>query len=140
MYKLGYHVTPHHNLPDILKHGISPRIGERSSLANEESERVYLFPSLEDVENSLSNWLGEEFNDVDLAILVVDLSGLKIASEVEYELLTDEVIPVGNILAILEESPGFPVDYEYCSLASIEKYIDNTTSKTPLFDTIDQSV
>lgn len=141
LLRIGYHVTPHSNLPDILKHGILPRLGERASLANEKLNRVYLFASLEGAENALSNWLGEEFDEVDLAILAVDITSLEVSSEVDYELITDEVIPVENILAVLKESPGFPVDYEYCSLASIEKYIDNNTaSRSPLLDSIDQEV
>ncbi len=71
----------------------------------------------------MSNWLGDELDDGDLAILAVDLSGLEIYSEVEYELITDRTIPGEKIMAVLKEEPGFPVDYEYCSLASIEQYL-----------------
>ena len=58
MDSFNYHVTPARNLPSIQEKGLLPTIGERSLALGEGQEAVYLFPSREDVDNALSNWLG----------------------------------------------------------------------------------
>lgn len=67
--KYLYHVTDKASAADILKNGIRPMIGDRSRLAGEESERIYLTEKA-----SLPYWeriLGQS------AILRIDVSGLE---------------------------------------------------------------
>ena len=76
--KIYYHVTLKSNLKSILEKGLYPQIGTLSELCNETEERIYLFPSIEDMENALGNWLGEEINklygeDIDCCSLKITL-------------------------------------------------------------------
>lgn len=70
-----YHVTPTKNLPSIMKNGLIPQIGNRSSQIDGEEEGIYIFPSLEDLEDA--HWLGDEFDeDEELSVLEIDVSGI----------------------------------------------------------------
>lgn len=62
--KTYYHVTLKKNLESILNNGLLPKIGELSRLCDEKEKRIYLFPSLNDMETALGNWLGIELNDL----------------------------------------------------------------------------
>lgn len=99
----AYHVTPKSNLPSILKNGLIPTIGERSKLL-ETIPKVYLFPSKENLETALLNWLGEEFEDLqeDLIILEIDLSDTIYQKEA-FELTVSEIIKPDLILNFYDE-------------------------------------
>lgn len=58
-----FHVTPMENVQNIMEHGLVPKIGERSGAQGEETPAIYLFPTMDDMDNALSNWLGEWFED-----------------------------------------------------------------------------
>lgn len=97
---LYYHVTLMENVPSIRKNGLLPQVGERSEELGETEEAIYLFPSKEDMDNALMNWLGEWYNekyreDCDLAILEVRLPKeiSVIDEEVGYEVVYKEKIP-----------------------------------------------
>lgn len=98
-----YHVTPKSNLPSILKNGLVPTIGERSQLL-ETIPKIYLFPSKENLETALLNWLGQEFEDLeeDLIILEIDLSDTIYQSEA-FELTVSEIIKPDLILNVYDE-------------------------------------
>lgn len=73
-YRCFFHVTPMENVQNIMERGLVPQIGERSSAQGEEAPAIYLFPTRDDMDNALSNWLGEWFEDaygpnVELAIV-----------------------------------------------------------------------
>ena len=57
--KTYYHVTRKKNLTSILNNGLYPKIGDLSKLCDETENKIYLFPSIDDMENALMNWLGE---------------------------------------------------------------------------------
>lgn len=79
-----YHVTPIENLLSIFQNGLVPCIGERSSLIDEELNKVYLFHSKEDVNNALMNWMGECFEeDCELVILELDIPN-------DFEIITEK--------------------------------------------------
>lgn len=59
-----YHVTKRENYESIMKHGLIAQAGERSKQLGEQ-EGVFLFPSIEDMETALGQWLGWEFEDED---------------------------------------------------------------------------
>lgn len=105
-----YHVTLLSNLESILKDGLLPKVGERSMQARESKPAVYLFPSIEDMEDALMNWLGDLFIDfygenTPLAVLEVNLPlGFPIKKgEVEYESISEVTIPPIYISFIREE-------------------------------------
>lgn len=75
-----YHVTPIVNLESILTNGLVPTIGERSSLLNEE-KCIFLFKTIEALDDALMNWLGEAFDDdADLVTLKISLDETKLSS------------------------------------------------------------
>lgn len=52
-----YHVTLTKNVPRIMTEGPTPQIGPRSEWFGESENAIYLFKSMESVENALMNWL-----------------------------------------------------------------------------------
>lgn len=68
-----YHVATEAAWQRIRREGLKPSIGERSSLAAEESPKVFLFASRQDVDDALGNWLGEEFEDYDGELVVIEM-------------------------------------------------------------------
>jgi hypothetical protein len=71
--RVFYHVTAKRNLRKIKKNGLVPTIGNRSEQV-ETDEAVFLFTSLEAVEDAMSNWLGDEVDeDEELVLLKVTL-------------------------------------------------------------------
>lgn len=106
--KSAYHVTLISNLPSILKFGIMPTIGDRSQLYGERTPRVYLFPTKEDCDTALEQWLGEQYEDVpdnSLAIIKVSLeNSAAVSSDVEYEIALDQTIHPDRILNVTNEN------------------------------------
>ncbi len=68
-----YHVTPTKYLPDILKDGLKPIMGKNSEEASESVPRVFMFPSLDQAHDAISNWLGDSLGDEPLSILKIQL-------------------------------------------------------------------
>jgi hypothetical protein len=87
-----YHVTPAKNVKWIMQDGLIPSIGSASSSYGESEERTYLFPTVDDAEDAVSNWLGDQYEDDILALLQVDTSGLKLRSDVAWEYYTNQAI------------------------------------------------
>lgn len=109
-----FHVTPVENLGSILSTGLQPRIGERSLELGEPVPRIYLFPTLRDCNDALSQWLGDWFNDLeeeegkpmDLAVIEIDpayLSDKSMESEVPWETSIADVIPPDAIVRVMTE-------------------------------------
>jgi hypothetical protein len=69
-----YHLTPTRNIRSIMQNGLIPRIGRRARLLGESTPAIYLFPSIEDAEDALEQWYGNEFSDnTRLALLAVNI-------------------------------------------------------------------
>ena len=90
-----YHVTLMSNLDDIMRNGLEPRLGERSKEVGEVRKAIYLFPTIDDMDCALGQWLGDWYNDeygedVPLASLEITLpDNFPIEDgEVEYEVLS----------------------------------------------------
>lgn len=100
----AYHVSLSSNDDSILSGGLTPSIGERSTDLGEEKNAVYLFPSLEDMENALGNWLGEYFDEDDqLSVFEIDASGLEDTSEVEYEFVIEDGVESSRLKFLRNE-------------------------------------
>lgn len=105
-----YHVTLLSNIKSIFKDGLLPKIGERSREIGEREEAVYLFPTIEDMEEALMNWLGDWYTDsygenIPLGILEINLpKDFEILdSIVEYEKISKKTIPPQYISLLREE-------------------------------------
>ena len=110
---VAYHVTPTRNLRSIMKNGLRPQIGDRSSQLDGEVEGIFLFPSLNDVEAAVSSWLGDEFDeDEELSLLAVDITGLEdnIVQGADYETIVNTTISPDRIKvddSLLLEASGY---------------------------------
>src|ERR1035441_2151247 len=93
-----YHVTPTKNVSHILAHGLKASLGDRSSQLENENA-IYLFSSIEDAENAIMNWLGDEFDENEkLSLLEITLpKDFMLQSDVEYECFTTQNIPAKYI-------------------------------------------
>lgn len=98
MFKTAYHVTYADNVDSIKKYGIKP---SKPQDFDEAVDGVYLFPSYDDMEDALVNWLGDRLDeDRDIVAIKLNISGLKCESDVEYELRCLETIEPIRIIDI----------------------------------------
>lgn len=99
---MALHITPASNLSSIAANGLIPAIGPLSKLAGETVPRVYLFPSPSEAMTALDNWLGELFEDASrqIALLLVDVTGLTLDEGVSYEIACQFTIPPSRLEVI----------------------------------------
>lgn len=105
LIKEAYHVTSSKNLPLILKEGLLPLVGERSIDIGEQVPRVYLFPTIDDMETALMNWLGEWYDEYE------EETGEK------EELFSLKVLIPDSIEIFFDETSGFEC-YSYKHIPS----------------------
>lgn len=103
-----WHVTSLESVPSILRNGLIPRIGPRSSEAGETEPGVYLFPTYEAVEDALMNWLGDQFpDDANLVLLRIrlpyDATTWLVVTDADYEVVSREAIPANCIAGVYDE-------------------------------------
>lgn len=104
---VGYHITRQSNLNKIMKKGLEPRVPEDFGESGD-IKGIYLFKTIDDCENALSNWFGErieeweEDNDKEFkeSLIVVDLTGLDLFDSVEYEWVCLEHISPDRFLEV----------------------------------------
>lgn len=96
---VGYHVTPFRNLKSIRESGLVPKIGARSKRAGEAVPGIYLFPSIQAVEDACQNWLFDEFGeDERLALLRVQIpTDAEVSPGAGFESVLTAVIPPENL-------------------------------------------
>lgn len=102
-----YHVTPKDNLGSILRDGLVPQIGPRSS-GLETEPLVFLFHNEEDVDNALMGWLGiafEHYGEDEIAVLEVNLpDNFELEhTDAGYELCSRDVIPSEHLKCLRYE-------------------------------------
>ena len=100
-----FHVTSRENLPNILKDGLTPRLGERASACGESVPAVFVFVDRPSCEDALSSWLGDAFDENDvLAVLELDHTPTTFRQDVDYELAILEPISAQAIVEVLDEN------------------------------------
>jgi hypothetical protein len=110
--KAFYHVSLTRDEDQILAQGLIPQIGPRAKELGETEPRVFLFPSMEDLDNALYNWLGEELPEEE-GITVYEImlpNGFPVfptfeSDEESWEWYTDIVIPP-EFLRVYRREPG----------------------------------
>jgi len=103
--KLAYHITFKHLLPSIQNKGLLPNKPEDYA---GELKGVFLFKTIDDAENALTNWLGERIEDLEEKagfefeelLLTIDISNLNCINGAGYELVCLNVIPPNRIINI----------------------------------------
>ena len=79
-----FHITPRKNVDSILTNGLEPRIGHHSQEFGETIPSIYAFPTWQDAESA--DWFIELWeDDDDLVVLEIDTYGLRLESEVDWE-------------------------------------------------------
>jgi len=107
--KTLYHVTLKASLPSILQYGLIPMIGQRSADCGETDEAVFCFPTKEDCDTAMSQWLGEAFDDAlvgddECVYLAIELSNQRSKSDVEYEIAILDTISPESIKMVFNEN------------------------------------
>ena len=99
-----YHVTLSKSVKSILNKGLIPKLGERSLEIGEKEKLIFLFPSEEDMECAVMQWLGDWYEDkygenVKLSCLKINLPyDFPIKNgEVSYECISKNIIPAKYI-------------------------------------------
>ncbi|AQT06305.1 hypothetical protein A0U91_14875 (plasmid) [Acetobacter persici] len=107
-----YHLTPARNLDSIIRRGLLPSIGANSEAANEARAAIYLFSSIDALEDGLTNWLGDQFDeDERLALLKVTLpGGAATVSDAGYEVACLSPIPSAHIEILCENDLELDMD------------------------------
>ncbi len=107
---MAYHVTPASNMKSILSQGFIPSIGERSENLGETEKAAYFFHSLEECDNALWNWLGEEFEDVDEDLVIFEVNidekwtVFDDSGQLFYEIKVTEKVEPHRIVKVLNEN------------------------------------
>lgn len=101
----AYHLTTIKDLKNILINGLIPTIGNRSSLIEETTPAIYLFKTIEDLQDGLLNWFEDYFEDTDeLVIICIDINELLTIKGADYEIVVSEHIKPDRILYLLDEN------------------------------------
>ena len=94
--QIYYHVTLTKNVASIMKTGLKPMVGDRAQQI-EGKPAVFLFKTIDDMEDAILNWLGDEFDeDESLTLLKVNLPPnfpVNHDKSVGYEYFTFKTIP-----------------------------------------------
>jgi hypothetical protein len=99
-----FHITDRAALPAILREGLLPQLGARSTLCGETIPAVFVFVALECCEDALMNWVGEAFPEDELVVLELNYAPRASRQDVDYELSILERIPPEAISRVLDEN------------------------------------
>jgi hypothetical protein len=103
-----FHVTPKRLLGAIRAKGLLPQIGPRASDAGETRAAVFCFPNRHDLDNALSNWLGEAFEEEDGELVILELAVDRTARRSDdaasYEVAILDPIPESALVAAFSEN------------------------------------
>lgn len=98
-----FHVTPLRNLGRIRAEGLLAQLGPRASAAGEPSSAVFCFPCREDLDNALSNWLGEAFEDAPGGLAIIELrtpvAARRATCAASYEVVLLDPVPPQAVVA-----------------------------------------
>jgi hypothetical protein len=100
-----FHVTPSRSVKGIQRKGLIPKIGPRSRLIKEKVPTIYVFPDIESLENGVSNWLGDAFDEeTKLSILELTVpSAWVVREELQWEVKIMQTIPPENIRVMVPD-------------------------------------
>lgn len=88
-----FHVTLKENFESIMLSGLIPQVGERSMQLGEKPG-VFLFPTEEDMDTALGQWLGDEYEEEDelFALKVTLKDDFHLEEPVEFERVARSII------------------------------------------------
>lgn len=91
----AFHVSYTKNEESIINNGLIPQTGDRSAKLND-AQGIYLFKTMDDVENALMNWLGDELDEdepITIFQVVIPEPSKLLNTNAEYELVYNGIIP-----------------------------------------------
>jgi hypothetical protein len=99
-----WHITPSVNVAKIMKQGLLPQIGKRSKSAKEKHKSLFVFPDSISMEDALTNWLGDELEDIPLSILELTIpSNWLIQHPIRYEEQINHIVPPSMIKILITD-------------------------------------
>lgn len=100
-----YHLTPASSTPSILREGLVPQIGERSALAGETVPAIYCFADLRELDDALTNWMAEYFDEDEPLSLLRFVAGSDTAygGGAGYEVVVTSPIPAASLTVLYED-------------------------------------
>lgn len=106
--RTAWHVTDARNLESILRNGLEPNTPTDAN----DNLAIYLFPTRDDMETALMQWLGERYNEIEdeqgspinLVFLEIDMDQVgETYSPVEWEIQVFDPIPTSAIVGVYDE-------------------------------------
>lgn len=100
-----WHVTPKTMVGRILRQGLLPKVGPRSRSAKETLPAIYVFPDFLALEDGISNWLGDAF-DENTALSVLELTVPRDwlhQDAVRYECTITQPVPAERIKLLIPD-------------------------------------
>lgn len=104
-----YHVTPKRNIPKIMRDGLQPRRGARSRKAGETAPAIYVFPDWLSLEDGVTNWLGDEFDETAvLSVLELTVPTAWLTQDaVRWEATISYAVPPERIRVVVDDLDDF---------------------------------
>lgn len=95
--RLAFHVTLARNVPAIREHGLLVKAPRDMR----DVPGVYLFPDRDTMDDAWDAWMEDRFDEeAELSILAVNVEGLELESDVEFELRSRQPISPDRIVAV----------------------------------------
>lgn len=95
-----YHITKRKNIPSIRQQGLRPRLGQRAKARHETAPGIFLFPSIQDLEDNMAEMTAMFRPDDELVILEIQIDQTLMGymrQFVSHEIICQAVIPPDRI-------------------------------------------
>lgn len=101
-YVKVWHVTKRSSVASIIRNGLIPRVGPRSRSAKEVASAIYVFPDSISLEDAMTNWLGDEYEDIPISLLELTVPADWITHHtVRWEATIDRRVPPDHIKVLV---------------------------------------
>lgn len=100
-----YHVTTKRAASRIMRDGLQPKTGPRARSARERAPAIYVFPDWLSLEDGLTNWLSDQFDET-TPLSVLELKVPRdwlVQDEVRWEARILQAVPPERIRVIIPD-------------------------------------
>jgi hypothetical protein len=107
-----WHVTRTSALRSIMRQGLTPRIGARSRSAKEAEKAIYVFPDSISLEDAMTNWLGDEYEDIPISLLELTVPPSWVKQDnIRWEAVITQPVPPGRIRVLVKDMDDWNGQY-----------------------------
>lgn len=107
-----WHVTRRSAVPRILRQGLVPRRGRLSRSAKEQENAIYVFPDSTSLMDAMSNWLGDEMEEIELSLLELTVPrDWLVQDAVRWEARVTQPVPPDRIRVLVDDMDEWFGDY-----------------------------